>query len=448
MTTDGKASCINLLDVSTVPMRTFHLTWLTFFLCFIAWFAIAPLLPIIRGDLKLSNSEVVWSMIGGVAISIVARLVIGWLCDRIGPRLTYTWLLILGSLPVIGAALAQDFLSLLIFRILISIIGASFVITQYHTSQMFAANCVGLANATTAGWGNLGGGVTQILMPALFWLFTIGLGCGESLGWRLALVVPGLLCILAGFAYLRWTQDTPQGNLGDLRGSSLPPDKCSKGWTQSLGSFWSVCADYRVWALFVLYGCCFGIEVTIHSMAALYFVDYFGLDVYWAGMAAAVFGLMNIFARSLGGWVSDQMAKFWGLPGRVNWLFVAVLGEGLTFILFAYTGSLLLAMPMLMFFGLFVKMSNGAAYAVVPFINRQALGSVAGIVGAGGNVGAVLSLLLFQGYLGHWPDAMLSLGLIITACSFLALTIRFTPEITSVPPLASVTEPELAPTQS
>ena len=97
--------------------------------------------------------------------------------DRIGPRRTYTWLLILGSLPVMGVGLAHDYTSFLMFRLGIGAIGASFVITQYHTSVMFAPNVVGTANATAAGWGNLGGGVTQIAMPLVFTAFMrFGLG--------------------------------------------------------------------------------------------------------------------------------------------------------------------------------------------------------------------------------------------------------------------------------
>ena len=55
--------------------------------------------------------------------------------------------------------------SFLFFRLLIGAIGASFVVTQYHTSVMFAPNVVGTANAASAGWGNSGGGVTQSVMP-------------------------------------------------------------------------------------------------------------------------------------------------------------------------------------------------------------------------------------------------------------------------------------------
>ncbi len=128
-----------------------------------------------------------WCIIGSVAITVLARLAIGWLCDRIGPRRTYAGLLMLGSLPVMGIGLAHDFETFLLFRVAIGAIGASFVITQYHTSMMFAANCVGTANATTAGWGNLGGGVTQMVMPLVFAGFVgvVGLSqAGELAGLR------------------------------------------------------------------------------------------------------------------------------------------------------------------------------------------------------------------------------------------------------------------------
>ena len=194
MEIDNKATRINLLDFSSPPMRAFHMTWIAFFLCFFAWFGIAPLMSVVRDELQLTKDQVGWCIIGSVAVTIFARLLVGWLCDRIGPRLTYTWLLLLGSLPVMAIGLAHDFTTFLIFRVLIGAIGASFVITQYHTSRMFAPNCVGTANATAAGWGNLGGGVTQLVMPLLFAFFVGTLGLATAASWRLAMVVVGVLC--------------------------------------------------------------------------------------------------------------------------------------------------------------------------------------------------------------------------------------------------------------
>ncbi|NBR53179.1 MAG: MFS transporter, partial [Rhodobacteraceae bacterium] len=170
----------NFFDVRMVQIRTFHMTWFAFFSCFFAWFGIAPLMSVVRDELQLTKDQVGWAIIGSVSVTIFARLFVGWLVDRIGPRKSYTWLLMLGALPVMGIGLAQDFQTFLLFRVLIGGIGASFVITQYHTSVMFAPNVVGQANATSAGWGNLGGGVTQFVMPLLFSVFVVGFGFSEA----------------------------------------------------------------------------------------------------------------------------------------------------------------------------------------------------------------------------------------------------------------------------
>ena len=115
-------------------------------------------MAIVRDDLGLTKTQVGNTIIASVAATIFFRLIVGKLCDKYGPRLTYSWLLWVGSLPVMGIGLATSYESFLLFRLAIGIVGASFVITQYHTSVMFAPNVIGAANATTAGWGNVGGG--------------------------------------------------------------------------------------------------------------------------------------------------------------------------------------------------------------------------------------------------------------------------------------------------
>jgi NNP family nitrate/nitrite transporter-like MFS transporter len=415
----NKATKINLFSLASAPMRTFHMTWFAFFLCFFGWFGIAPLMAVVRDDLSLTKEQIGNTIIASVAITVIARLLIGWLCDRIGPRKAYTWLLILGSLPVVGIGLAQDYETFLLFRLAIGAIGASFVITQYHTSVMFASNVVGTANATTAGWGNLGGGVTQMVMPLLF-AMVLSLGASEAFGWRVAMVIPGAALFLCGIAYWFATQDSPEGNYDDLR---------ERGEMASAkhvnGAFLEACKDRRVWALFVIYGACFGIELTINNIAALYFHDYFGLGLAAAGLVASLFGLMNIFARTLGGMVGDRCGLKWGLRGRVACLGAVLLFEGLALMLFSQQTVLPIAIASLIVFSLFVQMSEGATYSVVPFINRKALGAVAGIVGAGGNAGAVAAGFLFKSPALTWPQALLILGAIVTVCSGLTMLVRF-----------------------
>src|SRR6187551_2211996 len=109
-----KATRINLVDFSSVPIRTFHITWITFFFCFFGWFGIAPLMPVIREDLGLSKAQIGNIMIASVSITIFARLFFGWLCDKIGPRISYSALLILGSIPVMLIGFSNSYESFLL----------------------------------------------------------------------------------------------------------------------------------------------------------------------------------------------------------------------------------------------------------------------------------------------------------------------------------------------
>lgn len=395
------------------------MSWFAFFLCFFAWFGIAPLMAIVRDELHLTKTQIGNTIIASVAITIVARLFIGWLCDKIGPRLSYTWLLVIGSLPVMGIGFAESYESFLLFRLGIGAIGASFVITQFHTSVMFAPNCVGTANATSAGWGNLGGGVTQMIMPLVFAAF-IGFGFSSFWSWRLSMVMAGAVCMLTGVLYYYLTTDLPDGNYKELGIKAAREKHVKEG-----GSFMDAVKDYRVWALFFVYAACFGIELTINNVAALYFKDYFGLGVKTAGLVAGLFGLMNIFARTTGGIIGDKFGEKWGLRGRVKWLFMALLVEGCALMLFSQMKVLPVAIGTMVIFSLFVQMSEGATYSVVPFINKKAIGSVSGIVGAGGNMGAVAAGFLFRSPDLSWPQALMILGVMVLLFSFATFFVRF-----------------------
>jgi NNP family nitrate/nitrite transporter-like MFS transporter len=380
-------------------------------------------MPLIKREFGLSVDQVANINIAAVAVTILVRLVIGPMCDRYGPRKVYSGLLLLGALPVLGAALSTGYESFLWCRLAIGAIGASFVITQYHTSVMFAPNVVGTANATSAGWGNAGAGAAQALIPLLV-AAAIAIGVGEASAWRVALVVPGIAMPVMAWFYWRYTQDCPQGNFADLRARGIEIDGGKKGgWA----SFRAACANYRVWMLFVTYAACFGVEVFIHNIAAIYYVDHFQLSLKAAGIAAGSFGLLALFARALGGWLSDKVAARRGLDIRSTLLFVLIAGEGIGLYWFAHAESVALAVVAMLIFGLFTHMACGATYALVPFIDRKALGGVAGVIGAGGNVGAVAAGFLMKG-LGGVQQTLSMLGLLVALSALCALAVRFSPE--------------------
>lgn len=420
----GKSTVLwgQFFNLKSPQIRTFHITWFAFFLCFFGWFGIAPLMKVVKEEFALTKEQIGNIIIASVSVTVFARLLVGWLSDKIGPRITYSVLLVLGSIPVMLIGLSNSYETFLIARLAIGVIGASFVITQYHTSVMFAPNVVGTANATSAGWGNLGGGVTQLVMPLLFGAI-LGFGLDQAVSWRYAMVIPSVALFIMGFVYYFFTQDYPEGNLSELKKNE---QKSHDEAHTDKKAFWEAVKDYRVWALFLIYGACFGVELTIYNVAPLYFNYAFELDLKTAGLIVFMFGGMNIFARTLGGIFGDKYGIKNGLKGRVAFMGIILLMEGLALMLFTQMSILPFAIASLVLFSLFVQMSEGATYAVVPFINKKALGAVAGIVGAGGNVGAVSAGFLFRMYEpAQYNIPLMILGGAVVLLSSLALVVRF-----------------------
>lgn len=378
---------LSLFSLKGVQMKTFHITWITFFFCFFAWFGMAPLMKIAREQLHLTKDQVGNIQIASVSATILARLLIGRLVDKFGPKLVYTWLLVLCSIPVLLIGTSQSYTTFLLFRLAIGVIGASFVITQVHTSIMFAPRIKGTANATAGGFGNAGGGAANLFMPLIASGFTaLGL-CSAADSWRYAMIFPGLMLLVCALLYYRYTQDSPAGDFKDLKEQRIKSNQ---------NTFLLAAKDYRTWILTVAYAACFGVEITVDNFAPIFFTDSFGATIAVAGMVAGIFGWINVFARPLGGIVADKIGKTYGFNGKTLLLAVLLLIEGLGIIWFAKSGSIGMCIFMMFVFGLSLKMANGATYSLVPFINPLAVGSVAGIVGAGGNIGAMLIAFLFK----------------------------------------------------
>ena len=347
-------------------------------------------MPDVVRDLGMTPGQKWNSVVLAVTGTVFARLLVGKLCDKYGPRLCYTWLLVLGAIPVILTGFVQTPFQFLVCRLLTGFIGASFVITQVHTSLMFAPNVVGTANATSAGWGNLGGGANRLGMPIIA-AIVIGLGAAETEAWRYSLIIAGILCFTMGVVYYFFTQDTPEGNFKELAETGDVP-KLKKDQE----GFLTAIRDYRVWILFVVYAASFGIELTVYGTMDDYLQNTFQLERMTAGNIVLFFALMNIFARTLGGFLGDRFGKIKGLKGRVLFLSFIMVVQGVMLASFSGITTIYLAFGFLILFSLSVQMAEGATFSVVPFINKKAIGSISGIVGAGGNVGAFLAAMLLK----------------------------------------------------
>jgi MFS transporter, NNP family, nitrate/nitrite transporter len=431
-------------------MKILHLGWMAFFITFLLWFNHAPLMLVIKQSLGLSKQEVSALLTLNVALAIPARILIGMLTDRYGPRVVYSALLIACSFPCFAFALSTTFAEAALYRFLLGFVGAGFVIGIRLMAEWFPANELGRAEGIYGGWGNFGSaaGAMSLPMIALIW--------GGDDGWRYAIGMTGVISFMFGFVFYRGVSDTPKGStyfkpkhLGALevtsRGdflllivmkvplfaalalltwklASADVDLVSAlaavgiyvclalGFVYDVFQTWKVNRPVfvapvaelhryqfkQVAILNVLYFATFGSELAVISMLPLYFSDVFELSMVTAGLLASSYAFMNLFSRPAGGYLSD-------LFGRKRVLIILTGGLALGYFGMAMVDSnwpVALAVVMAMTCSFFVQSGEGAVFAMVPLIKRRLTGQIAGMTGAYGNVGAVcyLTLLAFVEY--------------------------------------------------
>jgi NNP family nitrate/nitrite transporter-like MFS transporter len=387
---DDKAEEIKLLSFKRPHMRAFHFSWMCFFTAFFIWFAIAPLMPEIQISLDLSKQQIWTSNICSVAGTIFMRFVNGPLCDKYGARILMGVVLAGASIPCAMTGLVQSATQLCILRFFIGLGGSTFVMCQYWTSRMFTKEVAGTANAIVGGWGNLGGGVTQIVMGSvLFPLFKSG-GMSAEQAWRTVCIVPACVGFLMGIITIKNSDDSPKGNYAELKKNGTMAE------VSAAASFRAGAMNFNTWLLFIQYACCFGVELTMNNAAAMYFKTTFDLTTEKAAAIASIFGWMNLFARGLGGFFSDKANAKMGMRGRLAFQTLCLVAEGVLVFIFANSTSLGFAIFLMVIFSSFVQAAEGSTYGIVPYVNPPATGSIAGIVGAGGNTGAVCFGLGFR----------------------------------------------------
>jgi len=430
----------------TGKMKILHLSWMAFFITFFVWFNHAPLLSTIGETLGLTASEIKTLLILNVALTIPARIIIGMLTDKYGPRIIYAALLAVCSVPCFMFAFAESFEQAAIARFLLGFIGAGFVVGIRMVSEWFPANELGTAEGIYGGWGNFGSAAGAMLLPTIALLF------GGENGWRYAVGLTGLMSLAFSFVWYMNVSDTPKGSTyfkpkqtGAMEVTSVSDFyfllimklpmygalalltwKLSPNGVSLLSEsvttivylslvvlyFVEIKQTYKVNShlftkavpeahqykfkqvavLNILYFATFGSELAVVSMLPLFFSEVFELDMVYAGLLASLYAFMNLMSRPGGGWLSDKF-------GRKKTLLILTAGLALGYFVMASIDSswpLVLAVLAAMACSFFVQAGEGAVFAAVPLIKRRLTGQIAGMTGAYGNVGAVVYLTVLS----------------------------------------------------
>ncbi|XP_015064439.1 high affinity nitrate transporter 2.7 [Solanum pennellii] len=387
---DHKATEFRPFSLSSPHMRAFHLAWLSLFSCFFSTFAIPPLLEVIRKDLNLTQTDIGTAGIASFIGSIFSRLAIGPACDVFGPRVASATLSLLTAPVVLSTSLISSAKSFILVRFLIGFSLANFVASQFWMSSMFSGCTVGLANGFAAGWANVGSGVTQLVMPLVYTLFTTCFNVPSFISWRIAFILPAIFQAATAILVLVYGQDLPDGNYKHKITNNQSENFCNV--------LFNGLKNYRGWILGLTYGFCFGVELTTDNIIAAYFYNRFHVNIEMAGAIAASFGLANCVSRPVGGIVSDKMGKRFGMRGRLWSLWAVQTVAGLMCVLLGRVNTILASVLVMACFSLFVQAASGLTFGIVPFVSKRSLGVISGMTGSGGTLGAVITqLLLFSG---------------------------------------------------
>lgn len=453
--------------------KVLHLSWMAFFISFVIWFNHAPLMMLVKQDLGISDADVEIILLLNVALTIPARVIIGLVVDRFGARISYSVLLAVCSLPCFMFALAEDFSQLAWSRFLLGFIGAGFVVGVRIIGDWFPSSQMGIAEGIYAGWGNFGSAAAAIVLPGL------ALYLGAENGWRYAIASTGVLALLFSWVYYRNVENFPPelAGLKSKRASSmevtsindlflyivsLVPLYASLSllvWKLAgveepiLAGSWPAILHVAIWLVFlwharqlvntnaerlsqpipsihhyryrqvvilaVAYLITFGSKLAVLSMLPMFFFKTFSdsqnISMLDAGLLASSFVMTNIVARPAGGWLSDKIGRKFSIL-----LFTCGLAGGyLLMALISAQWSIGLAVLVTLVCALFMQAAEGAIFAFVPLVRRAITGEVAGIVGAYGNAGAIVFLILltFLTYTGFFlllgGCCVLLLGLIV-----------------------------------
>ena len=185
------------------PQIVLALLCLLYLILFVNRVNISTAGPLMKADLKLSNTQLGLLFSAFAIPYAVFQLIGGWIGDRFGPRLTLSVCCALVGMSTILTGAAQGFVSLFALRLALGFgEGAAFPTATRAMSSWTPAKSWGFAQGITHSFARLGNAITPPIMAVLL-LF---------LSWRGSFVVLGLLTFVWLFVWAGYFRNDPRAH--------------------------------------------------------------------------------------------------------------------------------------------------------------------------------------------------------------------------------------------
>lgn len=351
---------------------------------FMIWVLISSLIPSIKQDIPLTESQVSIITAIPVILGSLLRIPIGFYTDRFGARKLFMISFTVLLFPVFYVSVANSFIDLVIGGLFLGIGGAVFSVGVTSLPKYYPKEKQGFINGVY-GVGNAGTAITTFGAPII----------AQSLGWqKTAQLYLILLLIFIVFNFI----------FGDRK-----EVKVKQSMAEQLKS---VCKNTTLWFLSLFYFITFGAFVAFTMFLPNFLVNNFNLDSVDAGIRTAGFIALATLMRPIGGLLADKFNSFIILM----FTFIAVT---LSAVILAFSPNIELFTVGCLAVALFVGIGNGTVFKLVPLYFSKQAGVVNGIVSAMGGLGGFfppLVLTAVHNITGQYSIAFMALSEVALAC--------------------------------
>lgn len=344
-------------------------------------------MPLLSSELGLHKSEL------GILVTVfsitygISKFACGILGDKSNPRYFMgTGLILTGIVNLLFGMSSSLWLFILFWGLNGWFQGFGWPPSARLLSYWYSAKSRGTWWSIWSTSHNIGGALIPLIVTL----------CVQYAGWRYAMYIPGVLCIMCGLVLMERLRDTPESlglpSADQFEGVQTTAPVIAVDTRPSTKQllFEHVLFNRYIWFLALANFFVYVVRTGINDWTVLYLSEDRGFSLMEAGASIPWFEVGGMIGMLLAGFLSDKFIT--GGRGLVSAMFMMLLTLPLMAFWYASSGGYIMCSILMFFTGLFLfgpQMLVGCA--AVEMTDKQAAGTASGFAGVFGYLGAAVA---------------------------------------------------------